>query len=864
MAEKIVSPGVFTQENDYSFLPIGIGAIGAAIIGPTVKGPAFVPTIIESQTDYDKIFGGTSQYMYTPYTIKNYLKYAGRVTVVRVLNSEGYVVTVPTLKTVATTIFTGSYWSGSINGLTGSFKTFSSSSNTIFTSSFTTTLGTTPAQISIVFAPTNENVALIDASVLSETNSTVNIAISSSGVGTSYSCSYDTTSNNYFTKIFGTDAWGSQPVYCYNAFATGLVDQSYTISNTSPVYITGSAFSSGDSSSLSTQSLSYGTYFKITTGSVVTTTATTIVTASIDFSSNDTKTYAEAWTPMIQSQLISGIAQNLFQVVTVSHGNTANYEYKIAISDIKPAGSIPGSDYGTFTLTVRGVYGKFGSYDTDKKPDYKETYTNLTLDPLAANFIGKEIGTRYFETVKDDDGKSKIVSRGDFPNISKIIRIELDPAIVNATASPQLVPFGFEALNLPIAYVGANLTNSGSYPIATFVSEQSINGEYNQRKHWGFDYEDTDNLNYLNALPVNSTDGANINFNLENFSSVKHSTYSSSIVVGTSCPIELKKFLVPFQGGFDGVNPAKRKSIDTAMNAGNSFGFNFTNTNSSGSAAYKSAIDTISNGEEFDINMLVMPGVITEYASTVTNYAIEMLNNRNDVFYVMDASGIDSSVTNVIDSVSVIDDNYTATYYPWVKIFDSNINRTVWVPPSVVIPGVIAYNDKVGYEWYAPAGLNRGGLTNVLETRTRLTHGERDDLYLGRVNPIATFPGQGVTVWGQKTLQVKPSALDRINVRRLLIAIKKYIASATRYLVFEQNVTATRNRFLSICNPYLESIQQRAGLYAFKVVMDDSNNPAELIDRNMMKGEIWLKPTRTAEMIIIDFNIMPTGASFGA
>jgi phage tail sheath protein FI len=184
------------------------------------------------------------------------------------------------------------------------------------------------------------------------------------------------------------------------------------------------------------------------------------------------------------------------------------------------------------------------------------------------------------------------------------------------------------------------------------------------------------------------------------------------------------------------------------------------------------------------------------------------------------------------------------------------------VPPSAVLPGVIAFNDQVAAEWFAPAGLNRGGLTSVIEAKTRLTRAERDELYEGRLNPIATFPGQGVTVFGQKTLQAKPSALDRINVRRLLIAVKKFIASSTRYLVFENNTAATRNRFLSIVNPYLESIQQRQGLYAFRVIMDETNNTPDVIDRNIMVGEIFLQPAKTAEFIVLDFNVLPTGAAF--
>ncbi len=196
------------------------------------------------------------------------------------------------------------------------------------------------------------------------------------------------------------------------------------------------------------------------------------------------------------------------------------------------------------------------------------------------------------------------------------------------------------------------------------------------------------------------------------------------------------------------------------------------------------------------------------------------------------------------------------------QVLDEAQNRPVWVPPSVVLPSVIAFTDKVAHEWFAPAGLNRGGLTQVLEAKTRLTHAERDDLYEDRINPIASFPGQGVCVWGQKTLQGKPSALDRVNVRRLLIALKKFIASSSRYLVFEQNTVATRNRFLNVVNPFLESVQQNSGLSSFRVVMDDTNNTPDVIDRNRLVGQIFLQPTRTAEFIVLDFVILPTGASF--
>jgi phage tail sheath protein FI len=239
-----------------------------------------------------------------------------------------------------------------------------------------------------------------------------------------------------------------------------------------------------------------------------------------------------------------------------------------------------------------------------------------------------------------------------------------------------------------------------------------------------------------------------------------------------------------------------------------------------------------------------------------------MVEQRNDCFYILDTTAYNDSISLATAQASAIDSNMVATYYPWVKTIDVNTNKLITIPPSVLLPGVFAANDRVAAEWFAPAGLHRGGLVGAVSLLNRLTQSEKDELYENKVNPIVQFPGQGIVVFGQKTLQDRPSALDRINVRRLLLTVRKFIASSSRYLVFEQNTSETRNRFLNIVNPYLDSIQQRQGLYAFRVVMDDTNNTPDVIDRNILAGAIFLQPTKTAEFIQIDFNILPTGASF--
>ena len=264
------------------------------------------------------------------------------------------------------------------------------------------------------------------------------------------------------------------------------------------------------------------------------------------------------------------------------------------------------------------------------------------------------------------------------------------------------------------------------------------------------------------------------------------------------------------------------------------------------------------------MNLLVTPGITIANHSSVVAKALDVAETRGDTFYVADPVIQNQTLATAVAAVanSGIDSSYMATYWPWVKIMDTDRNKPVWVPPSVVLPNIFAYNDNVAFEWFAPAGLNRGGITEAVDIETKLTFSQRDSLYDNKINPIATFPGQGICVWGQKTLQVKASALDRINVRRLLIAMKKFIASSTRYLVFENNTTETRQRFLNIVNPYLERVKARQGLYAFRVVMDETNNTPDVIDRNQMYGQIFLQPAKTAEFIILDFNILPTGASF--
>jgi phage tail sheath protein FI len=279
---------------------------------------------------------------------------------------------------------------------------------------------------------------------------------------------------------------------------------------------------------------------------------------------------------------------------------------------------------------------------------------------------------------------------------------------------------------------------------------------------------------------------------------------------------------------------------------------------------YDIAISLLANVDSYIYNSIYTPGLSTQNATTQISALLATVQNRGDAIAVVDMVGYNQTISAASVAAQSYDNSYGATYWPWVQVRSIETGRLHFVPASVIIPAVYEYNDKVAAEWFAPAGLNRGGLPTVIQPERRLTVGQRNTLYSAKVNPIAVFPGQGTVVYGQKTLQARASALDRVNVRRLLIALKGYIGQIAATLVFEQNTAVTRNKFLSQVNPYLDYVQQRQGLYAFRVVMDETNNTPDVIDRNLLVGAIYLQPTRTAEFIQLDFNILPTGVTFGA
>jgi hypothetical protein len=335
-------------------------------------------------------------------------------------------------------------------------------------------------------------------------------------------------------------------------------------------------------------------------------------------------------------------------------------------------------------------------------------------------------------------------------------------------------------------------------------------------------------------------------------------------------------FTMPLFGATDALNLREKEPFRNSL-----INSNDTEENNAVLYTLKKAVDTVKDPDVLNSNLLVMPGVTNKQ---VTSHMIEVCENRGDTLAIIDLPGgyVPSHENNLSEtsrkgSVNAtvndlrsrgINSSYACTYYPWVKISDPITGLPLWVPPSVVALGTMASSQENSEIWFAPAGFNRGGLSfgssglTVLDVREKLTTKERDKLYENNINPIASFPNEGIVIFGQKTLQVTPSALDRINVRRLMIFLKKQISIASNTILFDQNVQATWDRFISTVEPFLRSVQSRLGITEYRLVLDTTTTTPDLVDRNILYAKIYIKPARAIEFIALDFVITRTGASF--
>ena len=479
--------------------------------------------------------------------------------------------------------------------------------------------------------------------------------------------------------------------------------------------------------------------------------------STITFFTGGTNTESFIIETLSEGELMNS-SGSLYANGTLSSGTSDNIRWQI---------SAPNVNNGTFTLIVRQ------GNDSTASPSILESWSNLSLDPFASNYIEKVIGNQVEEVVYDPTtGEYFVQLSGNYINKSRYIRVK-----------------------------------KVNYTTPTY-----------------FDNTGDAKPQYTGSIPV-----------------------TSSGVFGS----------------------ATGKNIPTGVSG--AYYENISNTNIQGLIAsdYTQSVALLANQDAYKYNLLTAPGLVADptnfpsHISVITSL-INTVQGRGDSMTILDLVGYGSNIVPVTTNALTYDTSYAAAYWPWLQTIDPDSGQQVWVPTATMVPSVYAFTDAISAPWYAPAGTNRGVLSNVIRAERNLTQGNRDLLYENNVNSIATFPNSGIVVFGQKTLQKKLSALDRVNVRRLLIELKSYISQVADTLVFEQNNVVTRNNFLSQVNPYLASVQQRQGLTAFKVIMDESNNTPNVIDNNQLVGQIYLQPTRTAEFIILDFNVLPTGATFPA
>ena len=794
MAEVFVSPGVYTQEIDDTFVPAGAGTIGAALIGRTSSGPAFRPTRVNNFNEFRTVFGGLDDTKYMPYAARSYLRNGSPLTVVRVLGkstqSTGQLGIIAFPQASQTSI-------SAISASNIAMAVIKRRSSTI----------PSGPQGDIAMSGTVSNFAL------------------SAGSEVVAGLSLVESDGSYIKKVLGTNPLEAnsgdklQDFYVDAVFNYGTAAGTVSASNVTP-----------------------GNFTLAT------------ITADGDMFQEVVGGFGEASTPSIVSQNFNGTVHPLFKIHTLADGSDTNNKYKISISNVDIATS--STSFPKFTVSVRQ------GNDTDENPIVLENFTDVNLDPNSRQYIARVIGDRRTQFDLSQD-PPEVLFNGDFPNKSQYIRVFMHPS---APAAAR--PAGFQGVSSFAATTeGQGSVSAAALPLK--LNQLNSIAAVDGRIFIGPNFDATGfNDRLKKTVTSASGDSASDNGVLLYAAAADYpgsagvTNYTSVDMLGSSSgnfsTVNKVRFSVPMFGGWDGFDPRKNQ-LETEVSTG-------TDTLS---GDFNTAIKVLSNPDEVDFNLVAMPGIHSSAGGALTDRLVDMCANRADAFALIDianttatGAGLNLSVANAETEALKFDSNYGAAYYPWVRINDVDNNKLVFVPPSVAVMGAYAFNDRVAQPWFAPAGFNRGGLDEVLEVRRRLTQTQRDTLYNNNVNPIATFPGQGVVIFGQKTLQRKQSVLDRVNVRRMMIECRKTIASFSRLFIFEPNTVATRERLLTQVNDYLSSVQAANGINEFRAVLDETTTTPDLIDRNIIKGKIFLKPTTAAEIVIFDFTVTPNGAAF--
>ncbi len=908
MAEFVfTSPGVKFKERDLTFVTRNVGITTLGLVGETLKGPAFEPIFIQDKGQFSTRFGGQSikkfadgnlQYQ-LPYVANAYLEETNQLWVTRVLGLSGYdagtawmltldagidLTTVGVSGASVTTAgipFSGYTYLGvaiTSNGATGTVESGYTKqidgSFTQYVHEFTATTFT------LGVGTVTDVVTLYTGSSYTEYENMVLAVIRSNGLSTintneAQSTEFYATNliiDNNQTLIPTGDLYGSFDLVASNTGGT----ETYTVSldPTDPSFLPNVIGRSAKEKKskiwvqavypdlikkLDADNIGYGINSVLISGT------------SENFTDYNTQ-FKTPETPWVVSQIKGSGIDRLFKFISISDGDAANEEIKISIININPI------TY-EFDVVIRNFY------DTDENPVVLESFTRCTMIKGLNSYIGQRIGT----------------SDGEYNLLSSYVMVEIAENI-----APNVFPAGFEgyyfsdyamsATSDPttagiapkIFYKTSYTTQEAGKPTRTYlgISEKGYTGDgINQNM---FNFIAGDSFVKTKGFHMDSGVTGNVYYDGDTYigefegGAGKFQTYRDTD--NTSNPynnIKTRKFTFVPAGGFDGwdIHRISRSSTNGFQQGGIFSGYpnqpNIIPQNDY--QAWQTAIDTFSNPEQVTINLFATPGIDWMNHTVLVQDTIDMIEEqRTDSLYIIDSPNVDIDVTigdggkadilaaqEIADALAdaEIDSSYSCTYFPWIQIRDTQNNVNVYIPPTGEVVRAMAFTDNIKFPWFAPAGLVRG-VTNALKSRYKLSLEARDILYQGRINPLADFAESGTAIFGQKTLQVKESALDRINVRRLLLQIKVLIANIAVRLVFEQNDQATIDQFLTKANPVLASIKSDRGLQDFRIKMDDTNNTPESKDRNELYGEIFLKPTRAVEYIGITFTITPSGASF--
>lgn len=892
MATIFVSPGVFTREQDFTIFASRIGITRLGVVGKTLRGPAFEPIKIRNTDDFLLRFGSTDPDFPLPYVANSFLAQSNELTVTRILGNEGFtnspawLIMADISETYSgETSTTGLTFSQGGQSNSATTYSYDLSANTVMDDA-TVSAATSGNFVSLNFSGAVTSTDVYNALVADSTynalgiTNTIDTAAAIMEAGTWTFTTSDIEPNGAKSgstlavirskrnQISGAWYFNEESDITIGAITTTL--GSFMLSGTTGPLT--AQTNSGFTVSLDETREDYITKILGKNPEIIDGTPNFYVeriyphfvreadalheidnlNASLVYTDETSYTdfengYTNAVTPWVVSRVIGGDVKNLFQVETISDGDASNVEIKVSIANI---------DINNYTFDI--IVRRFEDTDASASSTALERWSNLSLRDGDANFIAKVIGTTD-ET---------------YPIKSSFITINLAPSFPTNT-----VPAGFRGYKLRESGISGS-TSSDIYYKTDYLSGDSTFKTYLGISELGYANFTADEVSTRNSIKTIERDlfayeggtGADKRlikgFHMENIadstlfiSGNEDSLTGYTNAAGTLVDRNKLKFTLVPAGGFDGWD-----KYQVYANLFEEFTDAFTNN----VTAFKDGLDEMANPEVVDINVLATPGVDYSNNQNVIKYALDIVEDRTDAIYVMDAprltsgsvKGTAEEVVSSLESTG-IDSNYAATYWPWIQIEDPNSGKYTYQAPTMMAVQTFALTDNIAAPWFAPAGLNRGlAGPQVVRADIRLNNNDRDTLYQGRVNPIATFVQQGVVIWGQKTLQQRQSALDRINIRRLLLQVRRLVAAASLTLLFEQNDQTLRDQFLAKVEPILLQIQNQRGLAAFKVVMDDSNNTPDTIDRNTLVGKIQLQPTRTAEFIDLTFQVLPTGARF--